>query len=67
MAYEPASPLPTNHHLDGSLFANRRTANLRRLLISSANTYRSTVQTEYKQILADIIHLDEYLRAYGPE
>jgi hypothetical protein len=37
------------------------------LLISSANTYRSTVQTEYKQVLADIILLDEYLRAYGPD
>ena len=37
------------------------------LLISSANTYRSTIQAEYKQVLADIIQLDEYLRAYGPE
>src|SRR5262245_41326785 len=37
------------------------------LLISSASSYRSTVQTEYKQALADIIQLDEYLWSYGPE
>jgi hypothetical protein len=37
------------------------------LLISSANTYHSSIQTEYRQILADVILLDEYLRAYGPE
>ena len=37
------------------------------LLISSANTYRSAIQTEFKQVLADIIQFDEYLRAYGPE
>ena len=37
------------------------------LLIQSANRYRSTVETEYKQILAGIVHLDEYLQAYGPE
>jgi hypothetical protein len=37
------------------------------LLISSANTYRSRIQTEYKQVLADLIQLDECLRAYGPE
>jgi hypothetical protein len=37
------------------------------LLIQSANRYRSTIETEYKQILAGIVHLDEYLQAYGPE
>jgi hypothetical protein len=37
------------------------------LLISSANTYRGTIETEYKKILAGIVHLDEYLQAYGPE
>ena len=37
------------------------------LLISSANTYRSTIQTEYKQALADIIQLDDYLWSYGQE
>src|SRR5262252_1021423 len=37
------------------------------LLISSAKTYHSTVETEYKKILAAIVHLDEYLEAYGPE
>lgn len=37
------------------------------LLIQSANRYRATIETEYKQILAGIVHLDEYLQAYGPE
>jgi hypothetical protein len=37
------------------------------LLISSAKTYHATVETEYKKILAAIVHLDEYLEAYGPE
>lgn len=37
------------------------------LLISSANSYRGTVEAEYKKILAGIVHLDEYLEAYGPE
>jgi hypothetical protein len=37
------------------------------LLISSAKTYHATVETEYKKILSDIVHLDEYLEAYGPE
>ena len=37
------------------------------LLIQSAKRYRTTVETEYKQILAGIVHLDEYLQAYGPE
>jgi hypothetical protein len=37
------------------------------LLISSANSYHATIDAEYKKVLADIIRLDEYLRAYGPE
>jgi hypothetical protein len=37
------------------------------LLISAANTYRSTIETEYKQSLASIVHLDEDLQAYGPD
>jgi len=37
------------------------------LLIQSASLYRATVETEYRQILASIVHLDEYLQAYGPE
>ena len=37
------------------------------LLIQSANLYRSTIEIEYREILASIIHLDEYLRAYGPD
>jgi hypothetical protein len=36
------------------------------LLIQSASLYRTTVETEYRQILASIVHLDEYLHAYGP-
>jgi hypothetical protein len=37
------------------------------LLVSSANSFHGTVETEYKQALADIIQLDRYLGAYGPE
>src|SRR5262245_47067700 len=37
------------------------------LLIQSANRYRSEIETEYRRILASIVHLDEYLQAYGPE
>lgn len=37
------------------------------LLISSANTYHATIESEYRQILAKMVHLDEYLQAYGPE
>lgn len=37
------------------------------LLISSANTYHATIESEYREILAAMVHLDEYLRAYGPE
>ena len=36
------------------------------LLIQSASLYRSTVETEYRLTLASIVHLDEYLQAYGP-
>jgi hypothetical protein len=37
------------------------------LLIQSASHYRATIETEYRLILASIVHLDEYLQAYGPE
>jgi hypothetical protein len=37
------------------------------LLITSANRQRMAIDTEYKQILSSIIHLDEYLQAYGPD
>jgi hypothetical protein len=37
------------------------------LLIQSANLYRATIETEYRQILASIVHIDEYLQAYGPD
>jgi hypothetical protein len=37
------------------------------LLISSANSNRVSVENEYKAALADVIQLDRYLAAYGPE
>jgi len=37
------------------------------LLISSANSVRVTVENEYKAALADVIQLDRYLAAYGPQ
>src|SRR4029077_9532061 len=37
------------------------------LLISSANSVRVTVENEYKVALADVIQLDRYLAAYGPQ
>jgi hypothetical protein len=37
------------------------------LLVSSANSFHGTVESEYKQALADVIQLDQYLEAYGPE
>jgi hypothetical protein len=36
------------------------------LLISSANTYHATVDNEYRRIMAAVVELDGYLRAYGP-
>jgi hypothetical protein len=36
------------------------------LLISSANSFRATVENEYKVALADVVQLDRYLAAYGP-
>ena len=36
------------------------------LLIQSASRYRATIETEYRLSLASIVHLDEYLQAYGP-
>lgn len=37
------------------------------LLISSANSYRVSVENGYRQILANVVQLDQYLRAYGPQ
>ena len=37
------------------------------LLVSSANSFRGTVENQYKQALAGIVQLDQYLRAFGPE
>src|SRR5882672_1009938 len=37
------------------------------LLISSANSFRVTVENEYKVALADVIQLDRYLAAYGSQ
>ena len=37
------------------------------LLISSANSSRVSVENEYKAALADVIQLDRYLAAYGPQ
>ena len=37
------------------------------LLISSANSARVTVENEYKAGRAELIHLDHYLAAYGPQ
>jgi hypothetical protein len=37
------------------------------LLVSSANSFRGTVESEYKLALADVIQLNRYLEAYGPE
>jgi len=37
------------------------------LLISSANSFRVTVENESKVALADVIQLDRYLAAYGPQ
>jgi hypothetical protein len=37
------------------------------LLVASANTYRSSVEAEYRQGLATIVQLEEYLEAYGPQ
>jgi Protein of unknown function (DUF4239) len=37
------------------------------LLVSSANAFYGTVESEYKQALTDIVQLDRYLEAFGPE
>ena len=37
------------------------------LLISSANSHHAMIEGEYKKIMASIVHLDQYLEAYGPE
>ena len=37
------------------------------LLISSAHAHHAMIEGEYKKIMGSIIHLDQYLEAYGPE
>src|ERR1700755_1969893 len=37
------------------------------LLVSSANSFHGTVDSEYKHALADVIQLNRYLAAYGSE
>ncbi len=37
------------------------------LLVSSANTFHGQIETQYKQGLANVAQLDQYLRAIGPE
>ena len=37
------------------------------LLVSSANTFRGTIENQYRQALAGIVELDQYLRAFGPD
>jgi hypothetical protein len=37
------------------------------LLISSAHSHHAMIEGEYKKIMGSIVHLDQYLEAYGPE
>jgi hypothetical protein len=37
------------------------------LLISSAHSHHAMIEGEYKKIMGSILHLDQYLEAYGPE
>lgn len=37
------------------------------LLISAAHSHHAMIEGEYKKIMGSIIHLDQYLEAYGPE
>src|SRR5262249_50256563 len=37
------------------------------LLVSSANSFRGTIENQYSQALAGIVQLDQYLRAFGPD
>lgn len=37
------------------------------LLLTAANSYRVAVEGGYRQLLAEVVQLDEYLRAYGPQ
>jgi hypothetical protein len=37
------------------------------LLISAAHSHHAMIEGEYKKIMASVIHLDQYLEAYGPE
>jgi hypothetical protein len=67
--------LPTHHLSTGSIDVIKLTTGVMAtlvalvlsLLLSSANTFRSGVENEYKQALAGIVQLDECLKAYGPE
>src|SRR5262249_22494364 len=67
--------LPAHHLSPGSIDVIKLTTGLMAslvalllsLLVSSGNTFRSGVETEYKQALAGIVQLDECLKAFGPE
>src|SRR5207244_482564 len=37
------------------------------LLVSSANTFHGTIENQYNGALANVVQLDLYLQAYGPE
>ena len=37
------------------------------LLVSSASSFHTSVDSDYKQALAEVVQLDQYLQAYGPE
>jgi hypothetical protein len=37
------------------------------LLVSSANTFHGMIENQYNAALANVVQLDQYLQAYGPE
>jgi hypothetical protein len=37
------------------------------LLVSSANTFHGMIENQYNGALANVVQLDQYLQAYGPE
>jgi hypothetical protein len=37
------------------------------LLVSSANTFHGMIENQYNGALVNVVQLDQYLRAYGPE
>ena len=37
------------------------------LLVSSANTFHGMIENQYNGALGNIVQLDQYLQAYGPE